>query len=367
MFWILSFLPLKTASQNDTVNIKQSPTIHLSGFLDAFYVHDFNQSSGGKRQAFLFNHNRKNEVNVNLGLVKMTLEHTKYRANLALQTGTYAYDNYAAEPNLLKHIAEANVGFSLNKQNNFWVDAGVFPAHIGFESAVSVENPTLTRSLLAENSPYFSTGIKFTSTPNHKWEFAALIINAWQRIAPITGNSLPSFGTQVIYKPQQNVLLNWSTFLGTDDPDIHRRMRYFHNLFAKIQVSKRFNITAGADIGMQQTTLGSKRYHLWFTTIFIGQYVLNTHWKTALRAEYYQDESGVILPFADFKTSGFSWNIDYVINASFEWRIEGRLFQNKTNIFATEQGLSATNYFIATAITFYPRLGITKLFRFLDN
>jgi hypothetical protein len=142
------------SAQNDSI-WQEKPTFNISGFLDVFYVYDFNQSQGAKRQPFLFNHNRHNEFNLNLGFAKLGLEHSKYRANLALQTGTYANDNYSAEPGLLKNIFEANVGLSLNKKNNLWIDAGVFASHIGFESAISTDNWTMTRSLLAENSPYF--------------------------------------------------------------------------------------------------------------------------------------------------------------------------------------------------------------------
>ncbi len=109
------------------------PTLTISGFVDVFYVYDFNQPQSTKRQTFLFNHNRHNEFNLNLGFVKLGLEQTKYRANLALQTGTYANDNYVAKPRLLKSIFEANIGISLNKKNNLWLDAGVIPSHIGFE------------------------------------------------------------------------------------------------------------------------------------------------------------------------------------------------------------------------------------------
>jgi hypothetical protein len=71
---------------------------------------------------------------------------------LAFHAGTDSNDHYANEPGLLKNIYEANVGISLNKKNNLWVDAGVMPSHIGFESAISMDNWYLTRSLLAENS-----------------------------------------------------------------------------------------------------------------------------------------------------------------------------------------------------------------------
>jgi hypothetical protein len=129
-------------AQNDSI-WHQKPTLTISGFADVFYVYDFNQTLGTERQPFLFNHNRHNEFNLNLGFVKLGLEHSKYEANLALQTGTYANDNYAAEPGLLKNIFEANVGVSLNKKNNLWINAGVFASHIGFESAISTDNWTM--------------------------------------------------------------------------------------------------------------------------------------------------------------------------------------------------------------------------------
>ncbi len=38
------------------------------------------------------------------------------------------------------------------------------PSHIGFESAVGSDCWNLTRSILAENSPYFESGIKLNYT-----------------------------------------------------------------------------------------------------------------------------------------------------------------------------------------------------------
>lgn len=329
------------------------PELSLSGFADFFYVYDFNQPEGTERQAFLFNHNRHNEFNLNLGLVQLKVDHEKYRANFALQTGTYANDNYAAEPGLLKNIFEANVGISLNSENNLWLDAGVFPSHIGFESAISMDNMTLTRSLLAENSPYFLTGAKLTYNPNEKWELAGLVVNGWQRIQRLEGNSLLSFGTQVNYSPTENLSFNWSTFIGTDDPDATRRMRYFNNLYGQFQVSDKFELIAGFDLGAQQEARGSSAYDFWLSPVFIGQLTLNEQWKTAFRAEYYQDEEGVIIPtntLNGFKTSGFSLNLDYSPAKSIVCRVESRLLNSEDSIFETGSGSSQTNFFVAASI-----------------
>lgn len=332
---------------------QHKPQLKISGFADVFYVYDFNQPQGAERQAFLFNHNRHNEFNLNLGLVKLDVEHSKYRANFALQTGTYANDNYAAEQGLLKNIFEANIGISLNKKNNLWLDAGVLPSHIGFESAISMDNMTLTRSLLAENSPYFLTGAKLTFNPNEQWEIAGLIVNGWQRIQRLEGNSLLSFGTQVNYSPTEKVTLNWSSFIGTDDPDTTRRMRYFNNIYGKFQLAEKFNLIAGFDIGTQQRTKNSSVYDFWLSPVIIGQYAINNNWKTAIRAEYYQDETGIIISTGTmngFETTGLSINIDYSPYHNIICRIEGRWLNSKDKVFDADSNLANSNFIIGTSI-----------------
>lgn len=332
---------------------EEQPNFSISGFADVFYAYDFDQPEVSVRQPFFFNHNRHNEFNLNLGLITFGLDHTKYRANLALQTGTYANDNYAAEPGLLKNIFEASIGVSLNENNNLWLDAGVLPSPIGFESAISMDNPTLTRSLLAENSPYFLTGAKLTFTPSEQWELAAYITNGWQRIQRVQGNSLPSFSTQINYSPSDNVTLNWSTFIGTDDPDDARRMRYFSDIYGQFQLSDKFALTAGFDIGTQQQSKESSDFDTWLSPIVIGELMLNDRWKMGIRAEYYQDEAGVIIPTNTrngFQTTAYSLNFDYAPTQNLMWRIEGRLLNSEDDIFINEGTATNANFFISSSI-----------------
>ncbi len=175
---LLTFFSVSTFTifaQKDSSEWHVKPTVSLSGFVDVYYMYDFNQPTQTGRQPFLFNHNRHNEMNLNLGFIKLEASHKKYRSKLALQAGTYVNDNYAAEPETYKSLFEANVGFSLNKKNNLWLDAGIFPSHIGFESAISSDNWTLTRSILAENSPYFLAGAKLGYAPTEKLSLTVFI------------------------------------------------------------------------------------------------------------------------------------------------------------------------------------------------
>jgi hypothetical protein len=106
-------------AQQDTSEWQVKPSVTLSGFVDIYYMYDFNQPTQTGRQPFLFNHNRHNEMNMNLGFIKLETSQSKYRSKLALQAGTYVNDNYADEPETYKSIFEANVGLSLNKKITF--------------------------------------------------------------------------------------------------------------------------------------------------------------------------------------------------------------------------------------------------------
>ncbi|SDG67568.1 porin [Psychroflexus sediminis] len=358
MFCLFSF---QTSAQLDE-SWKEKPSLSLYGFVDAFYVYDFNEPQTTQRQSFLFNHNRHNEYNLNLGLIRLGLNHSRYRANLAFQTGTYANDNYAEESGVFKNLFEANVGIALTSNQKLWLDVGIFPSHLGFESAISLDNFTLTRSLSAENSPYFLAGAKVTYQASEKLELTGLMVNGWQRIQRLEGNSLASFGTQLNYAASDQLSLNWSTFIGTDDPDARRRMRYFSNMYGQFQLAESFNLIAGFDLGAQQKMKDSSGYHIWFTPVIIGQYIIDETWSTALRVEYYQDENGVIIPTATpngFKTTGLSVNVDYSPIPNLACRLEARWFESQDAIFETPNDNTTSNFFVggSVAIQFMEILG----------
>ena len=345
-------ITISSNAQLDTT-WKEKPVITLHEFLDIYYAYDYNQPEAIQRQPFFFNHNRHNEFNLNLGLIRIGVEHKKYRANFGLQVGTYPVDNYAAEPPSYKFISEANVGVSLSKKNDIWIDAGIFSSHIGFESAISTENLTLTRSLLAENSPYFLSGVKLTVNPSDKWLISGLVVNGWQRIQRVQGNSLPSFGTQLTYSPNKKFNLNWSTFIGTDDPDSTRRMRYFNNLYAGISPTSKFNMILGVDFGLQQRNKASSSYYYWFSPVLIMQYQFTEKWHTAFRAEYYEDKQNLIITPQNpqpFETFGFSFNVDYLPADPIQLRIETRWLQSTNNVYIKRSSFIYHNVFICASI-----------------
>ncbi|MGY6560855.1 MAG: porin [Luteibaculaceae bacterium] len=326
----------------------------ISGFVDVFYMYDFNKPTGDSRQPFLFNHNRHNEFNVNLAFVNIQYQERNYRSTVTLQTGTYASDNYANEAPLMRTIFEANVGLKLSSKGNVWLDAGVLPSHIGFESAISLENSTLTRSLLAENSPYFLTGAKLSGSFTEQTTWALLVVNGWQRIARLQGNSLLSLGTQLTHTLASKTVLNWSTFIGTDFPDEERKMRYFSNFYALVPVNKTIDLIGGFDIGVEQAAIHSSRYNVWFSPVGILCLNFTEKWSSALRLEYFHDPNQVIMSTQtgnDFRVFGFSINADYAVAKNVLFRLEARNFLAQQDIFLNQNGMERnTNFFIGGSI-----------------
>lgn len=353
LFSLLGIISIQPLTAQDTVQTKSPFTI--SGYVEAFYNHDFNKPSNNTLPGFMYNFNRANEVNLNLAFIKGSYTTDRVRANVALATGTYMNANYAAEPGVLKNVYEANVGVKISKNNNLWIDAGVMPSHIGFESAIGKDNWAMTRSLVAENSPYFETGVKlgFTSK-DEKWYLAALYLNGWQRIQRPDGNSTPAFGTQVTYKPSGRVTLNYSTFLGNDKADSLKRMRYYHNVYGIFQITDKFGITAGFDIGSEQKDKGSSSYNTWYVPVMIARFTPSEKTRIAIRGEYFSDKNGVIISSGTpngFKTLGYSVNFDYLPIENVMWRIEARSLNSKDAIFVRDTATQKQNYFLSTSLS----------------
>jgi hypothetical protein len=347
---VLVLFKIKGFAQTDST---PSP-LTVSGYIETYYTYDFGKPSDHNRPSFVYSYNRHNEVNLNVGFVKAAYQKENVRANIALMTGTYANANLSAEPGVLKNIFEANAGVKLSNKRNIWVDAGIFASHIGFESAIGKDCWNLTRSILADNSPYYESGAKISYTgDNGKWFLSGLLLNGWQRIQRVDGNNTPAFGHQLTFKPNSKITLNSSSFIGNDKPDSVRLMRYFHNFYGIFQLADKLALTTGFDMGAEQKSKGSSNYNTWYSPVVILKISPNAKNNIAARVEYYSDENGVIINTGTpngFKTWGYSANYDRLIRDNVMWRIEARGFSGKDKTFEKDGRPANNNFFLTTAI-----------------
>jgi hypothetical protein len=333
----LLFIAAHGFAQSDS-----SKSFKISGYIESYYSYDFLRPGNNEKPDYNYNYKKHNQLNVNLAFVKASYQAKRLRSNFAFMTGNYAMYNLSAEPNWAKAIFEANVGVKLLKDNDLWIDAGVMPSHIGFESAIGSDCWNLTRSILAENSPYFESGIKLNYTNKKQDVYVALhILNGWQKIAITNDNQKPSVGIQVNYKPSSSLTLNYSNFLGNINSGGANAFRTFHNVYAIYDASPKYGFTFGFDIGTQKANNTQKA--VWYTPVIISKINLSAKSKIAARLEYYSDKQQIIIPTATpngYQTFGASVNYDYQISPKIVWRAELKRYDSKDPIFKYVQSRS---------------------------
>jgi hypothetical protein len=326
------------------MSAQEEPKTTVNGFIDVYYAYSFSKHPYRDR-SFTTQPLRHNEFNLNLGMIDVKHQADNIRGRFALQTGTYVQSNLAAEPPLLKHVLEASVGTRL--ADNVWVDLGIFPSHIGLEGIVSKDNWTYSRSLLADYSPYYESGVSITATLSEKVTLRGLILNGWQNIAET--NDDKAAGTQVQYKPSGSVLFNWSTFVGNEQPDTSAsRLRLFNDMYATLTLSERWSLGLVFDFGFQKGAAGGT-YDSWHAASLMARCAINESWAIAGRAEYYFDKEGVIVPTGtpgNFQTVAASINVDYAPIPNLLWRAEARVFNSKDPVYPTRSGAAKADGFL---------------------
>lgn len=312
------------------------PKFAVEGYAEFYFSHDFAKNATREKPNFFSNHKRIGELNANLIMLKASQTQNRYRFNLGVMAGNYAQYNLAHEPIWAQFVYEANMGIKLSSSHNLWLDAGIMPSHIGFESPIGADSWNLTRSILAENSPYYESGIRLSyASLNKKWQFALLGLNGWQTITLHPLVKSPSLGLQVMHKTGENNTVNYSYFLGQVFNKGNVALRQYHNFFLQYKSNRGIGIIFGFDLGTEQAQGG--KLHSWYSPVLILRTALVKQWFLAIRTEYFHDPEQVIFVTGrskGFRTMGYTANIDYELNSLVKLRMEGKLFRTQEKIFS---------------------------------
>jgi hypothetical protein len=336
---------------------EQATTVTWGAFIDAYYAYHFNLSAPADAP-LITQPVRHNEFNINLAHMEAKVSAERVRGRFALQMGTSVSANYAGEPTsgsnsgplLGRHVQEAIVGYRL--ADHLWIDGGIFLSHIGAESWISRDNWTYTRSLIAEYSPYYETGVKATWTPSGKFSGTIALLNGWQNISETNGDK--AGGIRLDYTPSSNVTVSYSNFLGNEAPeDAGDRLRFFHDFIVKLTPSDRLGFLASFDVGTQGDDVTDIDASWWgFTTIL--RYQASPEIGVAGRFERYSDPDGVFITTAagpGIETNGVSFNIDITPGGNFLWRTEFRTLLADDDVFTDSDGApTSSSPFLVTSL-----------------
>jgi len=353
IFLITSIFPVVAYGQvvntatidTTTFNIKGKVTVE--GYVDAYYAYNFN--SPVKDQPYFVSMARNNEVNLNLAYIDLKYTSSRIRARLVPGFGTYMNSNYAKERGTLKNLVEGSVGVRLTKSKNIWIDAGVFGSPYTNESAISKDHLTYTRSFAAEYVPYYLSGVKLSVPLSSKLNAYFYVLNGWQQIED-TNNKM-SGGTQLEYRPNGNLLLNWDTYVGEERSasDSIQGPRYFTDFYI-IYNKGRFSATSCVYIGKQ-------RESAWWQANIIARYNLSERLSVTGRVEHFNDPHSVqIVPITavkGFSTNGSSLGLNYKITDNMLVRLEGRTLFSDKDVFIRDKVAVNNSTTITSNITIW--------------
>ena len=297
---IIGFFYLLCISFNSLGQSSDSLKIQSNVYAEAYYLN----SSKGVKSPIFYNHTSVNQLALNLGMVEFFAEKKRWKFQSGLMIGTYAQKNLAAEPKYWKQIYQLNLQFQIDSNSQILI--GTFPSHIGLESAKNIENDCFSRSYLAENSPYYETGLAWNYSPKPNFSFRVLALNGWQTMAKFN----PALGTQFLYSGKSGWKFNASQFFGNEG----KGTRVFLNNFAQIPISKKLSWTIGMDVGVESGKL-------WHGGLIFLTWKPNSKIRMSSRAEYYSDPHAIIMPNA-FTDIAKSISFDYTFNKMFMFRSE---------------------------------------------
>ena len=325
-----------------------SQSISLEAYADVYFGFDFNQPEDRTRP-YSVSHSRHSETNLNLAYLSIKYTSERARVNFTPGFGTYMNANYATERATLQHIVEASIGVKPWKHKGIWIDMGVFPAPYTTEGPVAHDQLLYTRSLGAEYSPYYLTGIRATVPICSKVNLYLYLINGWQIIEDI--NAPLSFGSTIEWKPAEMLTINWSTYVGderaTSQPQYGSR--YFSDLNLTCTPDKRYTFSADVYAGRQERTdsIDNKEQVNWYQGNVAVRRNLGHRQSIAARLEYFNDAHAVlVVPVTGlnrFDCGSFSLGYHVAVTGNVSFHAEGRYYISGDDVFLDDQNGPTNN------------------------
>jgi hypothetical protein len=326
---VLLLVPSALAAQNGAPAAAPPDTttrVAFGAFVDGYYAFDFNRPRDLDR-AFTTQPARHNEFNVNLAFVEATVTGPRVRGRLALQAGTSVQANYAGEPTtgavsgptLSRHLQEAVAGYEVAP--GLWVDAGVFFANVGMESWISRDNPTYTRSLVADYSPYYSAGAKATWQATPRLAVRLDAVNGWQNVSET--NTAKSVGARLDYTAG-GTTLSYYNYVGGEGAG---RLRVFNGVGVRAAPTRRLQVLGQLDVGRQSRS-GAGGASTWYGGVLVARVQATPSTALAARVERFDDPDQVVLVTPQgappFQATGASLGLDVAPASRVAWRTEVR-------------------------------------------
>lgn len=339
-----------------SLHARDSTVVTAHVLLDAAYSHSFNAPINHER-AFTLQPSRNDQLGIMQGIAGVELRSTYLRGKVAAQTGWFADVLWTGADTSLRWLSEAWLGVRLAE--GVWLDAGVYPSHIGAESMIARDNLVLSRMYVSDATPYAETGVSITWEESASTTIALHVLNGWQRV--IDNNDGIAIGTRVTHRPSDDVSLTWSTFVGDERPrGQEQQLRWYSNAWMSWNISDVTTLIAIADVGAQERRI--RGYDIVWYLGAIAAVRVSPALRVAARLEHIHDRNNVLVATAGlqpFVSTSASANADVSLFNHLLLRAEARILQAPYAMFPSRTGLRMQDAFVTLSASYAFQLPLT--------
>ena len=331
VFLHLSFL---FCSKNFAQSNDSTPSLKISGCVDAYYAHYTDSVGDGNYQKFP-SISPRNSFGLNTAMITAQYDAEKVRGIVALHFGDIARSAWSPTFNT---IMEARAGVRLFKK--LWLDAGFFRTHFGTEGLLPKENIASSVAVNTFYEPYFESGFRLNYNPNDKLSVNLYLLNGYNIFED--NNKKKSLGTLVTYALGDKGNIGYSNYIGDDTPtagDSISHLRIHNNLFWNYQFGK-LKMQIGGNFCFQQNsdTTGKKPATM-HSGVMALKYQCSGKIAVYTRGEIFNDPQGFISAvFSDktgkltgYKLWGVTGGVEYKPTDNAYIRLETRQLQMDSN------------------------------------
>ncbi len=343
LFLLVLLLPLLAAGP---ARAAEWQGIGISGFADFYLAAARDPPAGRNFGGIGTAATREGQLALDLVGLELKQAPEPWGFTLLLAAGDELEAMHAAEDpsarDTFRNVYQASVAY---KKGDLQVEAGLFPSHIGFESALPHQNWNYSHSWVATLSPFYQTGVKLICSPDDATVLELHLLNGWQQIADL--NSGKSIGVKASRRFGK-LAATLNGIHGDEPTPDGNRPRQLLDLILQAELTPSFSAALETYAGRQRRD--SVRDAEWQATALWLRYTAGIHGFT-LRAEKFGDGDGGISGLAqDLESLTLTWDAQVHPNARL--RLEARRDSSTALLFGGEDPRRQELAILALAVTF---------------
>jgi hypothetical protein len=286
-FFFLRVLFILFSSATTSAQTKDSASLKITGYADAYYAYYTDSVGPGKFQKFPSVSPRSNQFGLNTAQVTVQYDGEKTRGLITLHYGDIPVSAWSSTFN---SIMEAHAGVRLCK--TLWLDAGFFRTHVGLEGLLPKENFASAISVSSFYEPYFESGVRLCYNPNNQLAVTLLALNGYNIYED--NNNKKSLGALIMYVLDDKGSIGYSNYTGDDSPpgEPVSHLRIHNSIFMNYQFGK-LKMQAGFDYCEQQHADTTGENSAAYTSgVFSLKYLCGKSVSVYAREEFFNDPQG---------------------------------------------------------------------------